>query len=332
VPKRSNEFQDLVTLIEGISASPTTRVTSSKELSEYPDSSLREIDILIEDEINGHPVKLAVECRDYAKPQDKTWIDELIGKYRDLKVDKVVAVSSSGFTKGALRKAEEVGIRALSVRQALQADWDAVFMKPRVRFSGFDSTLTGVKLVFAPGEPDIAAGVDFTEWEIEALDDGFNETVKEAALRLHNTDAKRGINEFVVKEGLVTLEDPAEREYSINIPYTAKNRVLVAPDGTRRVIQDFVLNAKLRSRYVDADHKDVVYERKVATIATHKSQFFGSHTVAFVQLIGDAQRTVRVAYRTEGVLEPDQQVRSATEKKGRQGKAVAKRKPKGAKR
>jgi hypothetical protein len=51
-----------------------------------------------------------VECRLHAKPQDVTWIEELIGRRDSLKADGVIAVSASGFTATARKKAESFGI------------------------------------------------------------------------------------------------------------------------------------------------------------------------------------------------------------------------------
>jgi Restriction endonuclease len=43
-----------------------------------------------------------VEGRDRQSPQDVTWIEELIERCASLKADATIAVSSSGFTAGAL--------------------------------------------------------------------------------------------------------------------------------------------------------------------------------------------------------------------------------------
>lgn len=51
-----------------------------------------------------------VECRDHGSPQDVTWIEELIGRRASLKADSAIAVSSSGFTVGAIHKANAYGI------------------------------------------------------------------------------------------------------------------------------------------------------------------------------------------------------------------------------
>lgn len=73
---------------------------------------LRQIDITIR-----RDGKLTfVECRDHQSRQDVQWIEELIGRRASLKADAIIAVSSSGFTAGALSKAKNYGIIACDLR------------------------------------------------------------------------------------------------------------------------------------------------------------------------------------------------------------------------
>lgn len=85
-------------------------------------SQPRQIDITI-----SRDGKLTlVECRDHQSRQDVQWIEELIGRRASLRADAIIAVSSSGFTAGALTKAKQYGIiprdlRELTEREA--KDW-----------------------------------------------------------------------------------------------------------------------------------------------------------------------------------------------------------------
>jgi hypothetical protein len=71
-------------------------VTESGMLRER-DGTLRKVDMLIEWEFAGTDLPMAVECRDYTRQQSIQWVDDLIGKYKDLKVNKIIAISSSKF-------------------------------------------------------------------------------------------------------------------------------------------------------------------------------------------------------------------------------------------
>lgn len=66
----------------------------------------RQVDITIKND----DVLTIVECRQHGKAQSVTWVEELIGRKISLRADCVIAVSSSGFTKGAIKKADKYGI------------------------------------------------------------------------------------------------------------------------------------------------------------------------------------------------------------------------------
>jgi hypothetical protein len=66
----------------------------------------RQIDISIKRE----GTLTLIECRIHKNPQDVKWIEELIGRRISLKADAIIAVSYSGFTRGAILKAKRYGI------------------------------------------------------------------------------------------------------------------------------------------------------------------------------------------------------------------------------
>src|SRR5688572_759202 len=105
MPKRTNDFQKLIHYIYSQMVPEGATVTESALLRERSSLAKREVDILIEYEIAGTKLRIAVECRDRSRKDDIEWIDGLIGKYRDLEVDKVIAVSNSGFSSDAIEKA-----------------------------------------------------------------------------------------------------------------------------------------------------------------------------------------------------------------------------------
>ena len=63
-----------------------------------------------------------VECRDHQSRQDVQWIEELIGRRASLRADAIIAVSSSGFTEGALRKAKQFGIIPRDLRKLTERE------------------------------------------------------------------------------------------------------------------------------------------------------------------------------------------------------------------
>jgi hypothetical protein len=120
---RTNPFQSLIAAIEKSLAGEDIVVTESALIIDKSTGKGREVDVLIEGRVNKHEISIAVECRDYKGRQDVEWIDDLVGKYKNLPVDQIVAVSSSGFTKEAIKRGSFEGIKLLSFVDALSADW-----------------------------------------------------------------------------------------------------------------------------------------------------------------------------------------------------------------
>jgi len=75
----------------------------------------REIDILVTGKLAGQLVTFAIECKDYTKKIGSPEIDSFIGKLHDvgLPTQTSIFVSTSGFSKPAIGRADEVGMKTL---------------------------------------------------------------------------------------------------------------------------------------------------------------------------------------------------------------------------
>lgn len=121
--KNSEKFERLITRIHELIEKPGTKVAWNEHIPD-PDnpSRQRQVDITLRDsESVTH-----VECRIHKEKQDVKWIEELIGRRASLKADTIIAVSASGFTKGAIAKAEAHGVvlrDLLSLTEKEIKDW-----------------------------------------------------------------------------------------------------------------------------------------------------------------------------------------------------------------
>ena len=104
---RSTQFEQRVSRIHRLLEADGCAVTWNGRIPD-PDNPVqsRQVDILIK---RGDQTVHA-ECRSHKNPQDVKWIEELIGRRLSLEADQVIAVSDSGFTEGARRKANRHGI------------------------------------------------------------------------------------------------------------------------------------------------------------------------------------------------------------------------------
>ncbi len=105
--KTSEKFEKQIQRIHDLIEQPDSEITWDDRFPD-PDNPTqsRQIDISIKRE----GVLTLVECRIHKKSQDVKWIEELIGRRISLQADAVIAVSHSGFTKGAILKAKSHGI------------------------------------------------------------------------------------------------------------------------------------------------------------------------------------------------------------------------------
>lgn len=104
---KAKEFEQQISRIYEVLSSETAEVTWNDKIPD-PDNpkQLRQIDITLKryDEITH------IECRSHKSPQDTKWIEELYGRKISLKAKAIIAVSNSGFTKGAVLKANKLGV------------------------------------------------------------------------------------------------------------------------------------------------------------------------------------------------------------------------------
>jgi hypothetical protein len=109
--KAGSEYEELVALVA--KAIHRDAEIATGKWVEGPDGK-REVDVEVRGTIDGRPHFVHIECKDWKQPVDIKEIDNLDSKRKDLSADAAILFSNSGFTKKALRKAERVGIDAVS--------------------------------------------------------------------------------------------------------------------------------------------------------------------------------------------------------------------------
>jgi restriction endonuclease len=101
-------FEQQVARIHKLLESEGAVVTWDDHIVDPADQALRQIDI----SVTQDNILTIIECRMHSRRQNKTWIEQVAGKKIGLGADRAIAVSSSGFSKGALQKAKQLGVIA----------------------------------------------------------------------------------------------------------------------------------------------------------------------------------------------------------------------------
>ena len=99
MPKRSTPFQAVVRLVRQHFAQPGVTITESKELRDDRLGIDREVDIVIEGELDGEPMVISVEVVEHGRPATLPWVEQMLRKHRNLPTNRLLLVSKSGFSQ-----------------------------------------------------------------------------------------------------------------------------------------------------------------------------------------------------------------------------------------
>jgi hypothetical protein len=131
MPKRTNDFQKLVDIIQRLYAPEDATVTTSAMLTPQFGGTPREIDILVEFKTG---FKVAIEAKGLSRPMDATGVETYIGKYNNnggIIVDKVIIVAHS-FSETAKQRAKNLGFSLHTINE-LEGGIKGLFSKDETK-------------------------------------------------------------------------------------------------------------------------------------------------------------------------------------------------------
>jgi hypothetical protein len=100
VPKRTNLFQDVVSVIYEHLAGKAVKEESAMLVNRLTGEE-REVDVVLRTTTAGHETVIAIEAAGRTRRAAVDWVEQMIGKHKNLPTDKVVLVSEAGFTHQA---------------------------------------------------------------------------------------------------------------------------------------------------------------------------------------------------------------------------------------
>ena len=122
--KKWKEFEEIIARLEQALHPSGFIVQSPDKLLDKVTGELREVDVSIRNSREkSQPVVLIIECRDRVAVQDVLWIEQLVTKQKDIEIPKIIAVSSSGFSSSAMKKAEFHKIETRSTKEVTLKDF-----------------------------------------------------------------------------------------------------------------------------------------------------------------------------------------------------------------
>jgi len=293
MPKRSNDFQHLVKVIhDAISKVEGATVTESAMLPE-PDGTLREVDILLERSVADVPIRLAIECRDRSRKSDVDWIDGLVGKFRNLKVDKIVAVCRKGFSAGAAAKAAANSIELRVLTECLTHEWSSEFMRLGFAMFEFKPELRTVEITLDPVQ---AQGIEPTSIVESGDASATQRTLEQLVFACFVENVAPRIKQHVEREFLATLPPLADltRSWEFTVPVDVRDTWVVAKTGTRHRIAHMLFGVAAQSRADVSLVRHYKYGTTALASEGHLNVGSEMHKMSVVQVAGQKSLTASI--------------------------------------
>jgi hypothetical protein len=127
VPRRSNLFQDVVTVVHQLLADGA-EVEESAMLVHCQTDDPREVDVVVRSTVVGQQVVIGIEASAAMRPADVKWVEQLISKHQQLPTDKLVLVSEHGYSKQARRLAEANSVALVELNDLGEETLEAVIV------------------------------------------------------------------------------------------------------------------------------------------------------------------------------------------------------------
>ncbi|GAA3511480.1 hypothetical protein GCM10022234_02530 [Aeromicrobium panaciterrae] len=122
MPRAGRELEELVAALEAATSELPVRVTSPDSIVGRRSGASREVDVTLRGMVGSLDLLVIFECRDRNTTQDVTWIEQLASKGKDVGANKIVAVSSSGYSAAAKRLAESESIELRTMTTVTDGD------------------------------------------------------------------------------------------------------------------------------------------------------------------------------------------------------------------
>lgn len=167
--KKSHNGRDLQRVIHAIEsslhASAKVKVESPKRLIDKDTGRLREHDVVLTFLEGPHELSVALECRDRSRPVGVPEVEAFWAKCQRTGINSGIIVSSKGFARSAIAKANSHNVGCLSLDEVERFDW---CQAPGISVLNHNLVALSVRINFPhdPGEGSkllLADGIALTE-------------------------------------------------------------------------------------------------------------------------------------------------------------------------
>jgi hypothetical protein len=168
-------FEQVVAQFEKCLLPKSAIIKTPDRISDLTTNQKREVDASIRYKIGSVPILITIECRKRKNIQDIVWIEQLISKKTNIGAAKTIAVSSVGFTKNAIQKAEAHGIELRTCKYLNEEEIKNVFFSMDATICYFENTISFALLKLRdPLPPNIE---EFRNYFNESIENNGNSAI-----------------------------------------------------------------------------------------------------------------------------------------------------------
>lgn len=128
------EWEQLEMLVAAIQRqlAPGACVTHNAKIRGQHSETLRQIDVLIEQQVGSCSIRIVVDCKDYVSPVDVKGVEEFHGLMVDVMANKGALVCPAGFTRSAKKRAKKLDIDLFSPADTDPHKWQVSLAFPTI--------------------------------------------------------------------------------------------------------------------------------------------------------------------------------------------------------
>jgi hypothetical protein len=155
MPKRSNDFQKLVLILHKHQFQNTIEIVESKELIDKVTGEKREVDIYMTIKAGTYILNISIECVERNRKMDVGWVEMMKSKHDKLETNQLILISKSGFTKQAIKYAENRFIKCFTYNDLNEEENNPIFSYKSLVFKLFSQSITKVNFIVESQEGKI---------------------------------------------------------------------------------------------------------------------------------------------------------------------------------
>jgi hypothetical protein len=277
--RKGRDFEEMVARIEGGLAPFGANVKSPDYIPDKVTGTDKEVDVSIRYRIGTAEVLVVIECRDRSEMEESTWIEQIATKSRDIGAAVTIAVSSSGFTEPAIKKANGHNI-LLRTTQDVEAKDVAQWLS--VEEASFRYNLRElIKLQVQLYESSEGTAV------VDEVQARFARDAADAGLFVQIADGRTvTVNELFFKalqqnpdfwSRIPTDGIPIEAEFRIEVP---RNTLAIGTTAGTREVELVAMKWKVKSTIDRAPFRRVAYSDEHGTLAQSCEATTAGHVVS----------------------------------------------------